>query len=588
MADIFISYSSRDRERAQKLAEELRVLEYSVWLDVCDIDPATRWSTEIAEAINTCRILMLLLSKASLASENVLKELSLAAEKKKHILPVILEKAPLGPDFEYHLAGLQHTAIENLEAITRALEHFISTHKQSAPAAAAEPTVTPRDGQKRVVVLPFDDLSPDHDNEWFSDGLADELISNLSKLSGLFVIHRISARQYKDTRLTLQQIARELEVQYIITGSVRKSGDRIQIKVTLIDASTGRSLWEEKYPGTMDDIFAIQEQVSLKIADALKLILTNDEKVGVGKHRTKSAEAYEFGLRAASHVARNTKQDYLYAVSLYEHAIKLDPNFAWAHANLGQVYLSIYPTYDRDASWLEKAEPAIRRALELQPDDAACHSACGIYHARRGNAEEAIREGKKAIELSPGNPIAHFQLGFIYDALHQYRNAAEAYEQCIALMPNDLDMYNNLILDYDLLQDTEKRKEASEKALPQYERYLARNPDDQNKRQKYASLLYFTGRREECFRVIETLLKEPGIDPKTYYNCACRYAVDGQTPRAFELLMKALEGGYADYEMLMTDPDLTSLRSMEQWLWLMNQLQHQEQFKKFKTSATSG
>ncbi len=585
MADIFISYSSRDRERAQKLAEELRALEYSVWLDVCDIDPATRWSTEIVEAINTCRILMLLLSKASLASENVLKEVSLAAEKKKHILPVVLDKTPLNPDFEYHLAGLQHTAIENLEAITRALEHFIATHKITTPPH--EPASARVKGQKRIVVLPFDDLSPGHDNEWFSDGLADDLISNLSKLSQLFVVDRITSRQYKNTKLTLKQIAAELGVNHVLTGSVRKSEKQIQIVVTLIETETGRTLWEKKYPGTMDDIFAIQEQVSFKIAESLKLILTTEEKEKVGRRRTENAEAYEFGLRAAAHVARNTKQDYLYAVSLYEQAIKLDPNFAWAYANLGQVYLHIYPTYDRNISWLEKAEPAIRRALELQPTDAACHSALGIYHARRGNAEEAIREGKKSVELSPGNPIAHFQLGFIYDALHQYRNAAEAYEKAIELTPNDLDIYNNLILDYDLLQDTEKRKQASEKALPYYERYLARNPDDQNKRQKYASLLYFVGRKEECFQVIEELLKLPGIDPKTYYNCACRYAVDGQTMRAFELLMKALDGGYVDYNMLVTDPDLTSLRSTEQWRWLMNQLQQQEQMKKFKTSATS-
>src|SRR5687767_8141620 len=118
MADIFISYSSRDRDQAQKLGEELTSLGYSVWLDVCDIDPATRWSTEIAEAINACHILLLLLSRSSLASENVLKEVSLAAEKKKHILPVTLERTELNPNFEYHLAGLQHTAIENLEAIT--------------------------------------------------------------------------------------------------------------------------------------------------------------------------------------------------------------------------------------------------------------------------------------------------------------------------------------------------------------------------------------------------------------------------------------------------------------------------------------
>jgi len=584
MADIFISYSSHDRDRAQKLGEELIPLGYSVWLDVCDIDPATRWSTEIAEAINACHILLLLLSKSSLASENVLKEVSLAAEKKKHILPVTLERTSLSPAFEYHLAGLQHTAIENLEAITRALEHFIATRKK-LETVPVQHTLTD-EGLKRLVVLPFDDLSPGKDNEWFSDGLTDELISTLSKLSQLFVIDRITARQYKNTKLTLKQIAAELDINHVITGTVRKSDQRIQITVMLIDATSGRTLWEKKYPGTMDDIFAIQEEVSLRIAEALKLILTKEEKEEVGQKRTENAEAYELGLRANGHVSRNTKQDFLYAVSLYEQATKLDPNFAWAHANLGQTCLSIYLTYDRNPSWLEKAEPAIRKAMELQPSDPACYSALGILHLRRGEGAEAVEVAKRGIELAPRNPIAHFQLGFIYDGLHEYRQAAEAYERSIELLSGDLDIYYNLILDYDLLNDTENRKRASEMALPYYERYITRNPDDQNKRQKYASILYFLGRKEDCFREIESLLTLPVLDAKTYFNCACRYAVEGQIGRAFELLIKAIEAGYVDYEHILTDPDLASLRPTEQWMWLMGQLQRKEQMQQFRTGVT--
>jgi tetratricopeptide (TPR) repeat protein len=151
----------------------------------------------------------------------------------------------------------------------------------------------------------------------------------------------------------------------------------------------------------------------------------------------------------------------------------------------------------------------------------------------------------------------------------------------------ELDTYYNLILDYDLLGIKEKRREASERALPYYERYITHNPDDQNKRQKYASLLYFVGRKEDCFRELESLLRLPTLDAKTYFNCACRYAVDGQVDRAFELLAKAFDAGYEDYEQIRTDPDLANLRPTEQWRWLLNFIEDRQKVRTIKIGATS-
>jgi tetratricopeptide (TPR) repeat protein len=325
--------------------------------------------------------------------------------------------------------------------------------------------------------------------------------------------------------------------------------------------------------------------MAFTIAEALTVFLTPEEQQEVRQRRTHNPEAYELGLRANGYVSRNTRQDYVKAISLYEQAIKLDPDFAWAYASLAMTYLMVYYTYDRNPVWLQKAEPAVERALELNPTDAASHYSQALLHLRLDRTEEAVAEARKATELAPNDAMAFFQLGFVYDAIHDYRHAAEAYEQSLALVPFELDTYYNLILDFDLLHDYERRRQASERGIPYYERYLSRNPDDQNKRQRYASMLYFVGRKEECFREIEALLALGSLDAKTYFNCACRYAVDGQIEKAFEVLFKALEAGYMDFNQLMTDPDLAALRPTDQWHWLSSHVE--QRIQSLKTASTS-
>jgi TolB-like protein/Flp pilus assembly protein TadD len=557
--DIFISYSSHDRERARQLALDIQGLGYSVWMDVFEIEPSTRWSTEIAEAINVCRILALLLSKASLASENVVKELTLAAEKKKHILPITLEQMELSPDFEYHLAGLQHTSADNLKAIARALEHLAKdTPMQSKKEE--RPKEKQSEIRKRIAVLPFDDFSPSRDSDWFSDGLASELTNKLSRISKLSVIDRLTARQYKNSRLASGQIASELGVRYLLCGAVRKSGERIRVDVSLVDADRRATLWDDSYPGKMEDIFEIQDEVASKIASSLEIILTREERASVRERSTKNAEAYELGMRGVSYHNRNTREGYLYALSLLEKAIALDPGYTWAYATLAGCVLNIYAIYDHDPAWLHKAQDAIDKALALKPNDQTALSALAILKMRSGLGDEAVEIAKRAVEADPANEIAHFQLGYVYDGIGDYAAAASAYSRSLELAPASLDTLYNLILDLDLLHKTEERNRICEKALPLFERYVARNPDDQNKRQRYASTLYYLGRKEECFREIEALLALPALDPKIYYNTACRYAFEGNKTRALELLAKAVDGGYHDIHQIMRDPDLESLR----------------------------
>ena len=212
MSDIFISYSSKDREKAEQLTELLASAGLSVWIDRQGIIGAEKWATEIVEGINSCSTFILLLSTHSVESENVLRELSLASEKRKRVLPVDIESIRLPSSFEYPLAGIQRVAITDFDAIMRA--HKFGVAK-----------IVVKDTRKSVMVLPFEDLSPAGDNEWFSNGIAAELIGTLSNVKALRVIDRQTTKEFKNYKGQLTVYATEMSIRYFVQGSVRKFGE---------------------------------------------------------------------------------------------------------------------------------------------------------------------------------------------------------------------------------------------------------------------------------------------------------------------------------------------------------------------------
>src|SRR6185503_12912766 len=312
MADIFISYSSKDRAQAEQLTELLASAGLSVWIDKSGIDVATSWSGEISKAIEDCKALILLLSPTSIESENVRKEVSLAAERKKKILPLDLEPVTLPHDFAYHLAGIQRTSMTNIDSIIRALGK-IGLEATQAPTMKL---VKETDSRKSLMILPFDDLSPTGDNAWFADGLASELISALSNIKALRVADPQSTKDFRRYQGTLPKYAQEMNIRYFVQGDVRKFGDNIKITSRLLDIESGDLLWQDSMKGTMDDIFDIQEKVAERVVEGLKVHLVGDEVQKLAKRGTENAEAYVFYLRAEEYFDLGSKEH-------LEHAAKL-------------------------------------------------------------------------------------------------------------------------------------------------------------------------------------------------------------------------------------------------------------------------
>ncbi len=572
MPDIFISYSRKDSGHALALAERLRAEGIEVWIDQHGLEAAAQWSKEIVEAVEHCKAFVLLLSNDSLLSKNVIRELSIASESDRRILPIEIEDITLPSEFKYQLAGIQRAQLSDFEGILRSLTKLGVDRSDSAIAAEGSANHPKQDTRKSLMVLPFEDLSPGRDNDWFADGLAGELIDALGHIKSLRLVDRKTTMDFKGFHGKTLEIAEELNVRYFIEGTVRKFGDQIKISVSLLDVKEGDYLWQESHKGVFADIFEIQEAVAGKVVGGLKLLLTKDEKENISDRGTENTEAYELNLQAESYLNLNTRQGHLHSMRLREEAIALDPCYANAYAGLANDCLQMYRSYSREAPLLDRAEKAIAEALRLKPDFVNAHSMKGILLVYLQRPEEAIAAAKKAVELNPSARGPHFQLGFIYMELGRSSEAAEAYEKALKIMPDDLNAHFNLALQYHALGELERRRAACMRALPYYEKYVRRHPDDQHKRTNYSILLFFADRFEETKMEMEAIFTLPDLDGGTCYNCACTYLLMDDHSQALKLLEKAVDLGFANRELFLFDRVFEPLRTTNTWQRILTKL----------------
>jgi adenylate cyclase len=578
MSDIFISYSSKDRERANAFAEGLRSAGYSVWMDTSGIDGAANWSKEIAGALELCLLVCVLLSEHSLASSNVAKELGVAAELEKHFLPVELDHVKLRGEFLYHLANLQRVKVDDLDRIVNAIERF----RMREPGIAAGPsnTITPaptieHDVRKRLVVIPFDDQSPGHDNDWFASGLTDELIGLLTKIQKLFVIDRRTAHEYKGSKLRLKEIAQELSVRFVVTGTVRKAENKIRVQAELIDTTTGDTLWNEKFSGTMDDIFEIQEKTALEIAEGLKITLTPNEEAKIVKRYTPDPKAYELYLRAREFHFRYGKEDLDKALTLYMDAIALDPSFALAHAWCALCYTAFSGRYETPPEYIGLAEKFAKEALRLDPESADSYYAMCDVHSLRKEFDEQLKLAKKAVAVDPQSPVAHKALGWAHAGKGDSRKAAESYEKALEIDPGDTWLCDSLLRQYLMLGDMELAAPAAKRAIPYFEKLL--NQDTQNSTAiNYLTRAYAALEdREGILKYGKMLLASKSPGAWDLYNCACYSALKGESNESMVFLERLKEVSQQMFEHSKTDTDLDTLRELPRFQALVEKWRDQ-------------
>ncbi len=572
MADIFISYSSRDREQADLLTELLASAGLSVWIDQVGIEAATSWSEEIVNALDGCKAFIVMLSPHSIESKNVVREVALAFEKNKKILPLDLEPVSLPASMQYHLAGLQRTSMTNIDAVIRALSKL---GLEATGAPQAPKIVKETDGRKSLMILPFEDLSPTGDNAWFADGIANELIAALSNITSLRVSDQQATKDYKRYTGTLPMYAKEMSIRYFIQGDVRKFGDQIKISSSLLDIETGDHLWQDSMKGTMNDIFEIQEAVALKVVEGLKVHLASDEKKKLADRGTENAEAYELYLKSTEYYVRYTKEGFQLAAQLLSEAIALDPSYASAYSAKANALAALYRNYTRDPALLEEGLILINEARRLKPDLWSAYYPLSQILQLQGKLDEAEAAAQEYIRNAPENYNSHFSLGFFYFYSRQYAKAIGPFEESLKRKPEDLPTIFNLVVacnnsreDANDRSFAEKQKHWAEIAIPVFEKRLKLFPDEENNRVDHALLLHYAGRDDEARAAARKL--EDLRDGTALYNTACLQGMLQDYTAGLETFRKAIEAGFRNMrniQSFLTDEDdgIGTLKGTPEW-----------------------
>ena len=272
-----------------------------------------------------------------------------------------------------------------------------------------------------IAVLPFSHLSSDPDDEYFCDGLAEELLNALARIDGLKVAARTSSFSFKGKDVTIAEIGRSLGVEKVLEGSVRKSGDRLRITAQLINTNDGYHVWSDRYDREMRDIFDIQDEITLAVVEALKLKLLGGQRSAVLKKGTENAEAHELYMRGRALWSRRTYADFTKATEYLERAIELDPDYALAYAGLADCYTFFaYFEAFSPAQMAPKSRAAVQKAIALDPDLSECHASLAIYKTFfEFDIAAGEKQLRKAIDLNPNSPLAHYWLCSVLAALGQ-------------------------------------------------------------------------------------------------------------------------------------------------------------------------
>ncbi|HXO65337.1 MAG TPA: tetratricopeptide repeat protein [Steroidobacteraceae bacterium] len=572
-AEVFLSYSRDDHDRVFDLVEKLRAAGVSMWIDTGAIDAASLWSEQIVNALESAKVLLLVVTESAVRSDNVAKEVMLVSERKGHILPVYLEPTVIPPALRYQLAGIQHVEYfksgdeASLKTILRALERVgVKLAPPAQPKAAAPapvhaethgPTSRERDA---LAVLPFDNISPDQETDYFSNGLTEELIARLSVLSEIDLVSRWTSMQLRDRKEDIRKVGAELGARYIVGGSVRRFQDSVRITVQLVDVPTNRQVWGNTYKGKLDDIFDIQEQVAQQIVEALKLKLSTSERVSLTKRQTVNAQAYDLYLRGQDYLYRLTKRSVERAIQLFEKAIELDPRYAAAYAGCSSAYGQMYWLFARDPKFRERAQELSFKALMYDNNLAEAYTAMGLSYFIAGKFEEASASSRKAIELDPEDFIAHWTLGRIHFSRGEFQQAYDLYHRVIVLKPEFLSASADLKMTCERLGLNEEAELTRTRLLERLPNHLLQNLDDARARMIHAILLAEINKRDEALRECDQALELSPGDPLMLYNCTCCYSRLGEADRAIDTLRQSIAAGYENFAWLKQDPDMNPVR----------------------------
>ena len=386
-----------------------------------------------------------------------------------------------------------------------------------------------------IAVLPFINMSGDPEQEYFSDGITEDIITDLSKVSGLFVVGRNTSFLYKGRTVQLQEAALELGVKFLLEGSVRKAGDRVRVNGQLIDGTTGGHLWADRYDRDLTDIFAIQDEITQSIVDQLKIRLLPKEKKAITRPPTENVEAYTYFLKGRQYFHNTTKTFLQLARRMYAKAVELDPKYARAYAGIANCDARLEGWYNvsiPEGDILATAE----KALSLDPNLAEAHAARGVSLATAGKRDEAVLAFERALELDPNSFDAHLFYARFRLNEGSFEQARDLLVRAVEIQPDDFQAPLFLFTVFRSLAQPSESERYGRLGIKRAEEALRQFPESSRPTQLAAPVLAELGETE---RAKEWLAHTLAIDPdddNARYNAACTYSLLGEKEKALDLL----------------------------------------------------
>jgi len=417
------------------------------------------------------------------------------------------------------------------------------------PAAAAP-------AAKSLAVLYFENLSGAQEDEYFRDGITEDVITELSKIQGLQVFPRSALFSFRDKPVTAPEIGQKLGASHVLQGSIRRAGNRLRITAQLVEARSGHTIWADRLDRELKDVFEVQEEIARSIAQALRIRLSPQEEKWVAHKPTESLEAYDFFLRGRNYARRENLE---MAMQMFERAIELDPNFALAHAGVARVCGVLHEFHEHDARWVEKGLLAAGRALALEPDlPEALAARARIYYAETRYAE-AIEYAQKAIERKSNCDDAYPVLASALFASDRWQEAATLADRAIEACGDDYNVYPPLLNVFLAMGQLEAADRIRERAVRVLEQQVEMVPEDARARILLANSYARTGQKRESAAALERAVAMRPGDPNTLYNAACTYGIMEMKPEALAMFKRAVQAGYSNPRWALRDSDLACL-----------------------------
>ena len=455
--------------------------------------------------------------------------------------------------------NLRYQTATELKTDLIRLKRDLDSGRRRAAGAAASPSGATTAAEASIAVLYFENLSGVKEDEYFRDGITEDIITELSKIKGLKIFPRPTVLAYRDKSVTPQQVGRELNTAYVLGGSLRRAGNRLRINTQLMDARTDFPVWSERYDRELQDIFEVQDEIARKIAEALRITLSPQEKEAIAAKPTENLQAYDLYLRGKSHARRVTRQDLEFALQMFEGAVALDPNFALPYAGIANVCAQYHYHYQSDPLWLDRAVKAGERATALRPEEPEVLVAQAWIAYARGQYDDAVAALRRAIDRKSDCEGAYYLLGRCLFAAGRSQEVVDMVDAAVHASGDDYNIYVPIANALGALGKDEVLRNLMQRRSFALERHIAQVPDDARARLHLALCYVYAKRFEDAAREVQFAVALRPNDANQLYNVACVYCNMNNKPEAIAALKRAWEHGFRDAVWARRDPDLATL-----------------------------